>query len=148
MSRDPMAGKYQKPFKHEFLMAQLILKGKGGELSWSTKDYEAFTFTADGVRILFYPHKTSSTGNVQCRVRDHGSKNKLLARKIMAELYVASGHSVTFYCKGLGPNEAGDLAGKEAWMNAGWAHKQAMQIRFPVSKRRAGLPPPPTPAAL
>lgn len=131
-----MAGKYQKPFKHEYLMAQLILKGKGGVLDWSTKDYEAFTFTADGVRILFYPHTTNSTGNVQCRVRDHGSKNKKLARKIMADLYVASGHSVTFYCKSLGSNEANELVGKEAWNNAGWAHRQAMEIQFPTKKAK------------
>lgn len=128
-----MAGKYQKPFKHEFLMAQLILKGKGGILEWSTNDYEAFTFTAEGVRILFYPH-TNSNRNVGCRIRDHGSKNKALAKKLMAVLYVAVGHNTTFYCKGLGINEVADLAGKEAWDHSGWAHKQAMEIRFPTKK--------------
>lgn len=137
MSKDPQAGKYQKWFQHEWLMADLILKPLGGTLTWSGKDYEAFLFTSEGVRILFYPHKTTSTGNIQCRIRDHGSKNKLEARRLMALLYIASGHSVTFYCKGLHAVEATKLAGKHEWERAGWANTAARELQRQANKQPA-----------
>lgn len=124
MNRDPNAGKYNKMFDEEFRIAQLVLKPYGGQLIWCTNDYEAFRFVSPAVTILFYPHKTSSTGNISCRVRDQGSKNKKLAAELMIRLKVGSGHWTTFTQKSNAThNEESDLCKREG-LEMGWAREQ------------------------
>ena len=92
---DPNAGKYHRLFKDEFKQAEEILAGRGGKVEWSTNDYQAFTYREPGVCLVFYPHKTSA-GNYHVRVRNQGSKEAPLAKRLMRELYVQSGHSCSF----------------------------------------------------
>ncbi|WBF05239.1 hypothetical protein [Burkholderia phage CSP3] len=123
MSRDPNAGKYQRMAKREFAIARRALADAGGELTWSTHDYEAFRFVAPGVCLIFYPHTTSSTGNVSIRVRDSGSNDKARAARLMALLYIGAGNNNTFSWKGMNFNDV--LRFKQsAGLEYGWAEKE------------------------
>lgn len=95
--RDYWRGKYQKvdEFREQFELANECLKTFGGELRWGTHDYEAMVYEGDLVRIIFYPHKTSSW-HYHLRVRDGGSKNKERADEIMSALDRAAGFNCTF----------------------------------------------------
>lgn len=119
-----MAGKYRQWFKHEFAMAELVLKNAGGQLQWSQNDYEAFRFVAPRVCIIFYPHKTSGTGNVSCRVRDAGSQDKNKAKRLMNQLYVGAGHNNTFSQNNQGHFGAHDWA-RQTGTKFGWADEEA-----------------------
>ncbi len=118
---DPMAGKYKKPFKREFVMAELVLAPYGGKLEWSQNDYEAFRFTSPGVTLIFYPHKTSA-GHHHIRIREQNSKSKALAHELMARLDVAAGHCCTFSSKHL--QSAHFKFGIEHKIEHGWADKR------------------------
>lgn len=50
-------------------------------------EYQLALLTGDGVRLIAYPHRTKSTGNRSCRIRDENSHDK----KKAAALMVASG---------------------------------------------------------
>ena len=124
MSRDPMAGKYQQWFKHEFAVARLILKEvDDGQLHWGTTDYEAFRFLSPRVRLIFYPHKTSRTGNVSLRVRDASSPDRALALRLMRCLYIGSANDNTFSHKDMGLNDMLQYA-RQAGLTFGWADKE------------------------
>ncbi len=82
---DPMAGKYHKMFSEEFTKANERLKSFHGELCWSKNDYEAFTFKAPGLSLIFYPHRTKSN-HQHIRVRDASSKDKNLFVKAVRAL--------------------------------------------------------------
>jgi hypothetical protein len=123
MSRDPNAGKYQKMAKREFAIAGRVLAEAGGELTWSTHDYEAFRFVAPGVRLIFYPHRTSSTGNISIRVRDSGSSNTKLAARLMARLHIGSGNDNTFSWKGMDLNAMLRVKDAER-LEWGWADQR------------------------
>ena len=89
--KDKLAGKYKSIYNNEFKLAEKILKDFGGNLEWSTNDYEAFTFKNDEINIIFYPHKTSA-GNYHIRVRGNG-KN---INEFLDLLYKKSGFNCTF----------------------------------------------------
>lgn len=124
MSRDPMAGKYQREAKHEFAMASLVLKDAPGELSWSSNDYEAFRFVSRDVTLIFYPHATSGTGNVSIRVRQQASKKPGRALRLMSLLYIGAGHNTTFSWKHMDLNAVGKVA-DIGRIEYGWADREA-----------------------
>lgn len=80
--KDPLKSRYRKMYQGEFEIAQKGLSGRIGTLEWSPHEYEAFIWSEDGARVVFYPHRTSA-GNYHLRVRDAGSKDKALADRIM-----------------------------------------------------------------
>lgn len=97
-----MNKRYRKDYAKEFGEAQKALSVIPGEFAWSDKDYEAFTFKAPGVSLVFYPHKVSTTLNYHIRVRDNGSKNK---NKFMlcVQLLQKDRRDVVFTCKAYKP---------------------------------------------
>lgn len=123
MSNDPNAGKYQRIFDEEFRVAELVLKPYGGQLVWSDKDYEAFRFVSPNVTLLFYPHKTSSTGNISCRVRDQNSKDKKKAAELMIRVKVGNGHWTTFTQKNNPTHEAEFALCQRENLKMGWARE-------------------------
>jgi hypothetical protein len=94
MMADPMRGKYtqKSAFKREFETARARLAPLGGTVDHGEHDYEAFTYTAPGVRLIFYPHKTSA-GNQHIRVRAGG---KCEAGKVRAAIFALAENSCTF----------------------------------------------------
>jgi len=95
---DPDRGKYTKLFAHEYQQAQYILFDLlklEGMVAPGGHDYEAWTYSDDRVRIMFYPHKTSA-GNRHIRVRDIGSREIMKADEVMAKLDNLSGFNCTF----------------------------------------------------
>ena len=86
----------KKNIERAFWIASDLLLPYGGKLEESEHDYECFTFKTDSVSLVFYPHRTSSTGNYHIRVRDHGSKDKKKAGEIMAALYDPTGQRPGF----------------------------------------------------
>lgn len=89
---DPFKGMYlqkrmtlqKRYFKDEFEDAGRRLAHFGGKLEPGVHDYQAFTFTMPGLRLVFYPHKTSAS-NYHLRVRTEGKADeKLLALAIQA----------------------------------------------------------------
>lgn len=95
---DPNAGKYKRFFKSDFECAKKALAPYGGTLEWATADYEAFIYKSDGVRIIFYPHKTSAS-NHHIRIRDSGSKDVKRFKEITGALRIAAGNCCTFSMK-------------------------------------------------
>lgn len=83
-SKDPNRGQYHKLFADEYRKACERLEPLGGRVVWGEHDYEAFTWECDGLRLIFYPHKVRTTGNVHVRVRSVGSNAQLLRRAIFA----------------------------------------------------------------
>lgn len=89
--------------------AKIICEPLGCVVERSQHAYEIATIKGDGVSLLLYPHKVSSTHNVHVRARDNGSKSKERARQVLMAL--ASGKGLpeetrwrvstfcTFYCK-------------------------------------------------
>ena len=71
------------PWKTELDYAVTICAALGCTVELSTHDYEIATVKGDGVQLLIYPHKTSSTRNISARLRDNGSKDKNKARRVM-----------------------------------------------------------------
>lgn len=89
---DPFKGMYlqkrmqlhKRYFKAEYEDAGRRLAHLGGKLEPGVHDYQAFTFTMPGLRLVFYPHKTSAS-NYHLRVRTEGKADqKLLAQAIQA----------------------------------------------------------------
>lgn len=83
---DPLKGLYtqKRHFKAEFEDAGRRLAHMGGKLEAGVHDYQAFTFTLPGLRLVFYPHKTSAS-NYHIRVRTEGKADQaLLAQAIQA----------------------------------------------------------------
>lgn len=82
--KDPMRGQYTQTryFRREFLAAKIRLAPMSGVVTPGEHDYQAFVFSMPGLRLVFYPHKTSA-GNAHIRVRTEGKFNqKLLNRAI------------------------------------------------------------------
>ncbi len=94
---DPNAGKYQRLYQDEFDMAKRVLTDSGvvGVMEWSNHDWQAFTFQADGLCLVFYPHKTTA-GHHHIRVRDQGSKNHKQSHRLRKLLHRESGPNCTF----------------------------------------------------
>jgi hypothetical protein len=90
---DPLKGKYHKVFSEEYRKADERLRGLDGELVPGEHDYEAFVFTAPGIKLIFYPHKTKSTGNVHIRVRSAGKADQKVLRKA---IFALAENSCTF----------------------------------------------------
>lgn len=83
--KDPNRRRYHKLFKAEFKAAQERLRPLGGVLLPGEHDYEAFVWSHDGgLRLIFYPHKVRTTGNVHIRVRSVGDNQALLRKAIFA----------------------------------------------------------------
>jgi hypothetical protein len=91
---DPLRGQYtqRRYFRDEFLVAQERLRPLGGKVTPGVHDYEAFVYEAEGVRLIFYPHKTSA-GNYHIRVRTGGKCNPA---KVKAAIYALAENSCTF----------------------------------------------------
>jgi len=87
--------RYPKLYREEFELARTTLSQRAGALEWSRADYEAFTYVEPGVRLVFYPHRTSA-GNYHIRIRDGNSKDAALADRLMRELDKAAGYNRTF----------------------------------------------------
>ncbi|MFG0381069.1 hypothetical protein ACF8C6_08910 [Pseudomonas sp. zbq_18] len=83
---DPDAGKYHKRFASEFKAAAKALSGRGGELQWSTHDWQCFTYREPGVSLVFYPHRGPSSRLQWLRVRNQGSKSAEAMREVIAIL--------------------------------------------------------------
>lgn len=99
--KDPNAGKYHKIYQEEFKMAAYILSDYDGQIGWLEHDYQAFYFKTKHVHLIFYPHKTKSTGNTHLRVRSQNSSNPQIAYEMMKKLYGGSGANCTFSYKSL-----------------------------------------------
>lgn len=83
---DPLKGLYtqKRHFKAEYEDAVRRLAHMGGKLEAGVHDYQAFTFTMPGLRLVFYPHKTSAS-NYHIRVRTEGTADQgLLVQAIKA----------------------------------------------------------------
>lgn len=82
---DPFKGMYlqkrmqlhKRYFKAEYEDAGRRLAHLGGKLEPGVHDYQAFTFTMPGLRLVFYPHKTSAS-NYHIRVRTEGKADQEL----------------------------------------------------------------------
>jgi hypothetical protein len=96
-----MATKIPKrhPWQTEIDYAVAICVPIGCTVTLSTHNYEIATVKGDGVQLVIYPHKTSSTGNLSARLRDNGSKDKAKARRVMLAMKVATFN--TFHAKTL-----------------------------------------------
>lgn len=92
---DPHKGKYTRKglFGREFEKARERLAPLGGTLEPGVHDYEAFIWTAPGVRLIFYPHTTKGTGNRHIRVRASLDTNKALLKQA---IYALAENSCTF----------------------------------------------------
>lgn len=110
----------------EFLTAKEILRFYDGELLESDIAYEAFRFISEKVRIIFYYHRTRSTGHYSLRIRDDNSKDKEFFKKLAAELYHGSGLNNTFY-QNHGEN-ARDAYKATFEKETGWAEKIVSNI--------------------
>jgi hypothetical protein len=84
---DPLKGLYtqKRYFKAEYEDAGRRLAHLGGKLEPGVHDYQAFTFTMPGLRLVFYPHKTSAS-NYHLRVRTEGKAEEKLLREAFLAL--------------------------------------------------------------
>lgn len=91
---DPMRGKYtqKSAFKREYETAKERLAPLGGIVEPGSNDYEAFIYTSPGLRLIFYPHKTSA-GNRHIRVRTSGSYD---SKKLRAAIFALAENTCTF----------------------------------------------------
>lgn len=90
---DPMAGKYTIcEFKRDFETAKARLAPLGGTFIVGTHNFEAFVWKGDGVKLLFYPHKTSA-GNRHLRVRTAGAFKPAALR---AAIFALAENTCTF----------------------------------------------------
>jgi hypothetical protein len=91
---DPLRGRYTQKhaFRREFETARERLAPLGGTVEPGEYDYEAFIYTAPGIRLIFYPHKTSAR-NQHIRVRVGG---KCEPKKLRAAIFALSENSCTF----------------------------------------------------
>jgi hypothetical protein len=87
-------------FSDEFFEAKRILNASDDELKWVPHDYQLFVFVADGIRLVFYPHTTRSTGHQSVRIRSETRPElKTVAEWLMTRLYTKT-YGVTFSSKG------------------------------------------------
>lgn len=102
---DPDKGKYDQLFSREFEKAIEVADSIGskdfGRIEVGKHDYEAWIYTEPGVRLIFYPHKTRSTGNRSIRIRDGGSKDKILAVQRARLFNHAFPYDLTFSSKSM-----------------------------------------------
>ena len=91
---DPLKGKYthRRHFGYEFETAKARLAPLGGRVVAGMHDYEAFIYEADGVRLIFYPHKTRP-GNYHIRVRTGGTCDPA---KVRAAIFALAENTCTF----------------------------------------------------
>jgi hypothetical protein len=75
--------------------ARQMLANEGGVVEESPHDYQCFTFKTDDVCLVFYPHRTTAQ-NYHIRVRNHGSKNRAKADKLMDILDEGAGYNCKF----------------------------------------------------
>jgi len=90
-----------REIKGNFENAKKILSPfKDGKFFVTNNSYEWFVFEIPNkVKILFYPHKTISTGNVNTRARNQSSKDKVLFEKVKSALEFAGIDSFHFKFK-------------------------------------------------
>lgn len=89
-----MRGKYHKrEFRREFESAKQRLAPLGGKVEPGVHDYEAFTYTAPGIRLIFYPHKTTA-GHRHIRVREGG---KCDPEKVVAAVHALHENTCNFH---------------------------------------------------
>lgn len=89
---DPLRGKYHEVFKEEYDKAIERLAPLGGEVTPGVHDYEAFYYAAPGLKLIFYPHKTSAK-NYHIRVR---AAIKTDRKKLRAAIFALAENSCTF----------------------------------------------------
>lgn len=110
----------KRDWQIEFDIAGRVLSQEAGELAWATDNHVAFRFIGEGVRIVFYPHKTSAR-NYHIRVRDEGSKDKAKAHGLMLALDIGAGNNCTFQRKHACANEVFSYADQHS-LEFGWAN--------------------------
>ena len=108
-----------REWQAEFEVAAAVLEGEPGALEWATDDYVAFRYREPGVRIVFYPHRTSAL-NYHLRIRDEGSKDHARFADLTRRLYVGSGANCTFQMKN------GGIALPEEGQQFGWAAQKVL----------------------
>lgn len=91
---DPLRGKYTQKnyFRREFETAKARLATLGGDVLPGEHDYEAFTYSAPGIRLIFYPHRTSA-GNYHIRVRAAGKPE---TKKLRDAIFALAENTCTF----------------------------------------------------
>lgn len=92
--RKPKAWKWER----EYELAKKLLTGFPGSLVTATDPYVAFRYLEDGLRIVFYPHRTSA-GNYHLRTRVEPCPRKAEGRAIQALLDKGAGPNCTFTWK-------------------------------------------------
>lgn len=73
-------------WRDELALAYAFAMREGLTFELRAAAYQVARLTGDGVRILIYPHKTKSTGNVSLRVRDENSKDPDRADDLMVAM--------------------------------------------------------------
>jgi len=108
MSLDSVLKSKWGTFGRDMRLAMESLKDEGGEFISRDADYEIAWYVEDGLRVIFYPHRTSAS-NYHIRIRIHGKRTDR-ARYIMTKLYYCQPHYITFQWKGLSYNELHEWA--------------------------------------
>jgi hypothetical protein len=86
-----MAKSRRHPWQTEIDYATTICAKLGCTVAVSHHDYEIAIVKGDGVQLVIYPHKTSTTSNISARLRDNGSKDKSKARRVMLAMKSGEG---------------------------------------------------------
>lgn len=118
---DPFKGRYEKACQFEFDVAQKVLSEFEGKLEWGEHNYQAFIFTGKNLKIVFYPHKTSTTGNRSIKCYGSGKDFKLAH----ALLKIAIGGRNTFDIKNAGSDWQYQMQiAKQRGLETGYLHEQ------------------------
>lgn len=80
----------------ELELAYAFAQREGLTFQLSTAAYQVAKLTGDDVRIVIYPHRTKSTGNVSLRVRDENSRNTARADALLDAMDALVPGYVTF----------------------------------------------------
>lgn len=95
-----MTKRKPKPWEwqQDFDLAQSLLAGYPGKLEIATDPYVAFRYIEEGLRIVFYPHRTTA-GHYHIRTRVEPCNRRPEARRIQAMLDKGAGPNCTFTWK-------------------------------------------------
>lgn len=80
-----MSRKRKREWQKEFDHAAGVLSSEPGELVWADDAYVAFRYIELGVRIVFYPHRTTSR-NYHIRCRTEPCSDRPRAEMLMRKL--------------------------------------------------------------
>lgn len=91
---DPLKGKYtqKRYFREDYVKAQDRLRPIGVTVTPGVHDYEAFIAEGPGLRLIFYPHRTTA-GNYHIRVRKGGACD---VRRLQDAIFALAENMCTF----------------------------------------------------